>query len=182
MKLKRIIGILTLLAAVSLVIIFVVLMTQGTKTFSAILVQAGMCNLAILVGLSGLHLSESHASPSRVARMAIWGLGVFVILLGILVSFNIIDYQSSWNHLLSLGIIFITLVELQLLRWERAKNLLKILGLLTILSNVFIAIYFMAKLSMPKLGMVLDIAVITSVFAFLIGLILSRPKKQAVQE
>src|SRR5690606_16982157 len=118
--------------AVSLVIIFVILMTQGTKTFSAILVQAGMCNLAILVGLSGLHLSESHASPSRVARMAIWGLGVFVILLGILVSFNIIDYQSSWNHLLSLGIIFITLVELQLLRWERAKNLLKILGLLTI--------------------------------------------------
>ncbi|MBD3637116.1 MAG: hypothetical protein HUJ25_07185 [Crocinitomicaceae bacterium] len=174
---KKVIGILTIALALSFITIMILLIAQGKIEFKASMVKLAMANLTALVVFSGLHLTESHSTPSRTGKFSIWGIGVIVLVLGILVSYDIVDYKSTWNQLLAWGVIFITLIQLQLLKWEKSKSVLKVMGLIMLLSNLFISVYFMAKLSMIQLGIVLDIAVTASVFAFLVGLILSRSKK-----
>ncbi|UKN03013.1 hypothetical protein K6119_05725 [Paracrocinitomix mangrovi] len=182
MNIKKIIGILTIVATLTMLTLVVLLLLQGTIEFKASMVQLAMCNFSVLIGLSGLYLVESHCTPNRISRMSVWGLGVFVMILGTLVSFNLIDYKSSWNFLIAAGVGYITLVQLQLINWDESKSLVKVLGLLLILSNMFIVVYFLAKLSIPDLGIVLDITVITSVFSFLIGMIISNPKKEKAHQ
>ncbi|MEX1002783.1 MAG: hypothetical protein WDZ35_11765 [Crocinitomicaceae bacterium] len=176
MKLKRIIGILTLLAAISMLILTFLILYQGVL-FKAILVKSAIFNLTALIVLAGFYLIEMQEKINRIAATGIKVYGIVLLLFGLMVSFNIVDYQKTWNLLIGLGVIYIALIKLQLLHWEKSQNLLKILGLITILSNSFIAIFFLAKLNINALGTILDIAVIAAVFSFLIGLVLSRAKK-----
>ena len=170
---------MTVLATVSLAVIGGVLMTQGIL-FEAFYVKFAMFNATALVILCGLYLLENHCQPTKWVRNTIWTLGGLVLILGVIVSFNIIDAKSTWNLLVGFVIVYITAIQLQLMKWEKSKSLLKVMGLLTFVSNLFIAVYFLALLRMKYLGIVLDIAVITSIFAFLIGLILSRKKKEKI--
>lgn len=170
---------MTVLATVSLAVIAGVLMTQGIL-FEAFYVKFAMFNATALVILCGLYLLENHCQPTKWVRNTIWTLGGLVLILGVVVSFDIIDAKSTWNLLVGFTIVYITAIQLQLMKWEKSKSLLKVMGLLTFVSNLFIAVYFLALLRMKYLGIVLDIAVITSIFAFLIGLILSRKKKEKI--
>lgn len=178
---KRLLGILTILSVISLLVVVSMLLTQGIL-FKASMLKIGILNLCVAVVLCGFYLTNSHSEPNKLAKMGIYGLGGIVIVLGALISFQIVDPKSLWNILVGLGIIFITLVQLQLLKWDKSKSLLKIMGLLTLLSNLFLSIYFLTLLSSSSIGMVLDIAVIVSVFSFLIGLILTRSKKDKTEE
>jgi hypothetical protein len=174
---KKILGILTIVFALSMLTLTALVVSEGIM-FSAFYVKLGMANLYVLVVFAGLFLVETFSYAQKRMSRAIQLLGIMVLVFGILVSFNILDFRTTWNIPLIMGIIFITLIELQLLKWEKSKNVLKIMGLLTILSNTFLFAFFLLKLSMVSLGIVLDIAIITSVFSFLIGLALSNPLKK----
>jgi hypothetical protein len=177
---KKVVGIFTLLSIVSFITLISLVYMQGVM-LQASMVKMAYFNLCITVVLCGLHLIETHSSPKKIARMSIWILGVIIIIFSFLVVYDILDYQSNWNRLLAVGIVYITLVELQLLKWEKSKSLLKILGMLVLLSNIFLTVFFLALLKMNSLGVVLDFVVILSVFAFLFGLILSRQGKKQVE-
>ena len=156
--LKKIIGILTFLSFLSLVSISSILMSQGKMMFDGTVVQAAFANLSALVVFSGLHLVETHCKASKVSKLTVWTLGVILLVFGTLVSFDIVNVKENWTYVIALAILFITIIQLQLLHWEKSRSLLKILGLITILSNVFIIVFFLAKLSMSALSFVLDIA------------------------
>lgn len=178
-KRKKLIGLLTVLATVSLAVIGGVLLSQGIL-FEAFYVQFAMFNTSALVVLCGLYLLENHCQPTKWVRNTIWSLGGLVLILGALVSFDVIDAKSTWNLLIGFSVVYITAIQLQLMKWEKSKSLLKVMGLLTFVSNLFIAVYFLALLKMQYLGIIFDIAVIVSIFAFLVGLILSRQKKEKI--
>lgn len=169
------------MAGVTFLILGIVLLSKGIM-FKAIILKFAMFNMSLLIVLCGLHLVESHTTPTRFAKGSIWFLGLFVAIFSIVVIFDIVDAKATWNLLIGLAVVFITLVQLQLMKWEKSKNLLKLLGLITLLSNIFIAVYFLAMLSFESLGIMLDITVIASVFSFLIGLILSRQKKSKLKK
>lgn len=178
--LRKIVGIATFIAFLSMTSIASLLLSQGQLAFSGPLAQAAMANLSILVVLSGLHLTETHCDSTKITKMSIWTIGFVLLVYGPLVSFDVVSVQEHWNYLIALAILFITIIELQLLNWEKRKGLLKVIGMLLILSNAFLIIFFFTQLTMRSLAMVFDLAVITSVFAFLIGLILSRKKRVKV--
>lgn len=175
---KKVVGILAFVSFLGFVSIGSVLMSQGQLLFDGGAVQAFMATLTSLVVFSGLHLIETHCISSKITKMTAWSLGLILLIFGILVSFDIVSIKGNWNYLLSLGILYITIVQLNLLDWEKRKGILKVLGLLIILANVFLIIFFFTKLSMRSMALVFDISVLTSVFAFLIALILSRRKKK----
>lgn len=177
MNAKKIIGILTIVLAVSMLTLTGLLINQGIM-FKALYLKLAMANLYTLVVFAGLFLVETFTSAQKRMSRAIQMLGLLVLIFGVLVSFNVLDFRNMWNIPLIMGIAFITLIELQLLKWEKSKSILKIMGLLTILSNTFLFTFFLLKLSMVSLGVVLDIAVITSVFAFLVGLAISNPLRK----
>ncbi|MCB9223583.1 MAG: hypothetical protein H6582_05335 [Crocinitomicaceae bacterium] len=177
MNIKNIIGIITIVLAVSMLTLTFMLVSQGIM-FKAAYLKMAMANLYLLIVFSGLYLVETFSNAQKGMSRAIQLLGIMVMFFGVMVSFNWLDFKTMWNIPLIMGVVYITLIELQLLKWEKSKHLLKILGLLTIVSNTYIFAFFLFKLSMIKMGFVFDIAIITSVFSFLIGLMLSNPLKK----
>ena len=178
MNLKRIFGILTLITAIGFISLMIVLYTQGVM-FQAFLAQLAIFNFSLLVVIAGFYLMEFQERRNKIATIGVRLLGIITILFAVMVAFDIVAYHKTWNLLIGLGIIYITLIQMRVLKWENSKGLIKILGLITFLSNAFIAVFFLAKLSIISLGTVLDIAVITGVFSFLIGMIVLR--KQNLQ-
>jgi hypothetical protein len=68
------------------------------------------------------------------------------------------------------------MVQMQMINWDESKGLIKLLGFLTVLSNLFVIALIAFKLSQEALGLVFDIAIVTSVFSFLIALAFSSKK------
>lgn len=161
---------------VSFFTLLIMLSGQGIL-FKATMAKLTLANFVVLVVLSGFHLLETHCEAKKPVRIIVWGLGIILLIFGILVAYNVIDYTASWNHLIGFGIVYVTIIQMQLLKWEKSKALLKVFGLITLLSNIILTAYFMAKINMSSFGIVVDIAVISSVFAFLFGMILTWQKK-----
>ncbi|MFT4600193.1 MAG: hypothetical protein ACI857_000364 [Arenicella sp.] len=176
MKKKNIVGILALVSGLCLGFIGFFLLGQGID-FSATLIHLAMLNLVVLVALSGVYLINNHCETKDSSKKIIWGIAAAFMIFGALVSFNIIDFSSAWNYLIGVGLIFTTLVQMQILDWEVSKGILKILGLLTLLGNLFLIAFFLFKLTPESMGQIFDIAVIISAFSFLVGLIFYVPKK-----
>ena len=177
-KTNKILGLITLVFLVSLICIGFILMSQKLR-FSAFLVQLSILNLVLLEIFAGLFIMVAYTQASAVSKKILVGLGVAFGIFGTLSAFNIIDIHNSWNLLFAIGILYITVVQMQLLKWDKSKSILKVLGLITLLSNLFMIAYFAFKLDGTGIGTILDITVITSVFSFLTGLILSRKKVEA---
>ena len=177
-KTNKILGLTTLVFLVSLITLGLVLMSQKLH-FSAFLVQLAILNLIFLVVSAGLFIMIAYTEASSLSKKGLISLGIFYAIFGAICAFNIIDFHNSWNFIFAIGVLYITIVEMQLLKWEKSKNILKVLGLLTLVSNLFIITFFAFQLKSTGIGSILDIAVIVSPFSFLVGLILSRKKAVA---
>ena len=173
MKLKNSIGIFTLLAAISLVCLAFIMMSQSVE-ISASLVQLSMLNFTVLIALTGLFITKKYSEPQPMVKKGLTIFALILCIFGGLVSFNILDVQVFWNVLIALAVAFITLVQMQVLNWSASKQLRKVLGLLTLVSNIFIFTFFIFKLTSPTAGFILDIAVLTSLISFLLGLVLMK--------
>lgn len=172
MKEKKIIGLLTIIAGICMLSLTVVIGMQSIMV-SSVLIKLAIFNLCILITLSGLFLLTAYGNPQKKVKYAISTLGAILIVIGGLTAFNIVDFMVFWNILIALYVFYITVVQLQLLKWEKSRSLLKLFGFLMLVSNLFIIVFFLAKLSMTSLSLLLDISVVVSVFSFLIGLIIS---------
>ena len=175
-KKKNIIGILTILSAISLGVLGSLLLSQGIN-FSSFLVQLGIVNLTLLAVFSGIYLVNNHCEPKNSTRKIVWILGALLSIFGCIVAFNILHFSSYWAYLVGAGLIFITIVQMQILDWEQSKGILKVLGLLTLVANIYIIAFFIFKLTPESMAKLFDIAVLVSTFAFLVGLIFYCPKK-----
>lgn len=178
-KLKNSIGILTILAAISLVTLGFVMMSQNVAV-SATLVKISIFNFCLLIALSGLFIVRQFCEPQPLMQKLLLIFAIVIILFGGLAAFNIIDIHQTWNLLIGLSVLYVTLIQMQILNWSKSKQLLKVIGLLTFVSNIYIFTFFVFKISSAQAGLILDIAVLTSIISFLVGLLITR--KKAVQE
>lgn len=173
MKLKNSIGILALISAISLICLAFIMMSQSVGV-SASLVQLGIFNFAVLIALTGLFIVKQYSDAKAAAKKGLALNAAILVIFAGLVAFNIIDIQLTWNILIAIAVAYMTLVQMQLLKWSKSKNLLKLIGLLALISNIYIFTFFIFKISSPKAGFILDIAVLTSIISLLIGIILTK--------
>jgi len=176
MKLKNSIGILASISAISLIVLAFVMMSQSVAV-SAVLVQISIFNFAVLLSLSGLFVLRQYCSPSPMIKKLLIGFALILICFGGLVAFDIINIQATWNILIALSVLYITIIQMQLLNWNKSQQILKLIGMITLVSNIYIFTFFIFKIHSPGAGFILDIAALASIISFLIGLVLVRKKK-----
>ncbi len=175
MKLKNSIGILACIAAISLISLAFLMMSQSVAV-SATLVQLSILNFAVLLALSGLFVLRQFCSPSPILKKSLIGFAIGLMCFAGLAAFNIVDIQSTWNILIALAVLYITIIQMQLLNWNKSQQILKFIGLITLVANLYIFTFFIFKIDSPGAGFILDIAALASIISFLIGLVLIRKK------
>jgi len=166
---NKLIGIGALIS-VSIFLLLLILLRLEGEFFSASKVQ-----LLIVFFTSSCVMAGWYSVKNQLTIPLIrWGLPLFgfaLILFSVLVSFNIVAFTSTYNLLIGFGLIYLLLVQLQLLNWGRKVGLItKIASFTLIGSTVFLSLFFMAKWQYAGLRIFIDIAIYTAVISFLFGL------------
>ena len=169
---EKLIGILTLTVITATILVAFLTALSG-EFFSATNVQLLIPMFTLATCLTGIYLMRSHAPGSKSTnRMAIGTFGIVLTLFATLVGFNIIPFLSTYNWLIIGGIIFILLVQLQLLNWGGAKKLLsRLAAVLMIAAALFLIIFFIAKWQYSGIITWINSAILVEILAFIIGLL-----------
>ncbi|NOQ70822.1 MAG: hypothetical protein GQ574_02405 [Crocinitomix sp.] len=173
----KLIGIGAITSILALLMVATVI-AMGGEFFSAVNFQILIVVFTISIVMSGTYLLNAHSSQTNATiKLGIGVLGLALIIFSALVSFNIIPILTTYNWLITLGILYVLLVQLQLLQWGNSPSIIsKICAFIVILTNLFLIIFFIAKWRYSAISSVIDIAVVLSVVAFLIGVIANKKK------
>ena len=182
MKAKTITGIISVTGILSLLALLFLIQSKA-QTVPSVLIKLAMVNFSIVLFSTGLFLLYTYCEQtSRSMRLIITSLGIFLAILSFLVSFDILPFLKSWNWLVSGGILFIMLVQLQLLNWGKLNhNLVRFTTLFVILADAFLIFFFIAKWSAPAFAMWLNIAAISSVALTYLGLLILLRTKEGLK-
>lgn len=173
----KILGTLTL-TAFSLCVLLALLIQLEGEFFNAWNLQLLIVTFVSSVVFAGLYLTKK-VPKKAITRIGLPILGASLILFSVLVSFNIFPFLSGYNWLIGLGLLYLLVVELQLLNWSNKPGLIpQICSFVLILTHSFLIIFFVAKWQYAGLQLFIDIAVITAVLSFIIGLV---AKKKEVE-
>jgi hypothetical protein len=175
---KKVLGIATLCSVIALVTM-IYLTYSGKAEVPSIYIQSCIFLLIATLGLLGSYSVQAFCPESKkMTKMVIYSLAAILVTAGALVAYGLIDFSSSVNWVISLGIIFMMLVQLQLLgAGSKGGSITKIASLLLILSNLFLAVFFITEMENPEMEIWIHAAVLCSLAAFLLGLIfVSRAK------
>ncbi|MBN4071087.1 hypothetical protein JYT72_01125 [Crocinitomix catalasitica] len=170
---KKVLGIASLISVVSLVVM-IYLTYAAQADVPAIYIQTSLFLLISSLALVGCYTLQTFCpNVNKMAKTGIFMIGGVILLAGALISFGMIEFLSSINWLISLGVIFLMLVQLQLLGWgSKTGSIAKISSLVIILSNLFLAIFFITKLEYAELEIWIHVSVLCSLIAFILGLLL----------
>lgn len=182
-RMKKVVGICTLLSILSLITMLYLAASAPKEGASAIYIQSSLFLLFSSVALIGLYAIQAFRPDTNpIAKLAIRLLAAVLIVLGALVSYNLIDFMASVNWLISLGVIFLLLVQIQLIGVGKTGGIIpKIASFLIIVSNVFLAIFFITTMDYAGLKIWIHTAVLASTLSFILGMIFS-PKAEALTE
>lgn len=181
---QKLIGILTI-ASYVLVIILAISIGVAGEFFRAANLKLLMVLIAFTLIITGIYLLKNHSPSTTPRNLFLIGTfgGVLVLLTG-LSSFNILPFLGSYNWLLAGGILYVTLVQIQLLNWNSDKRLfMKIFSSILILCNSFLMVFFIAEWSYHGLKTTLNLVAFLAVLTFILGLVLTKQKPPlAVEE
>lgn len=171
-------------AVASFVILTILLLLINTSGFyfKAFFVKFALFLFVVTVVLSSEYLLKNYStSTSPISRKIIHAFSGSFVLFSLLVSFDILSFEHTYNWLIATGIIYILVVQLQLLNWEgKSALLVKVCSFFVLISNIFLTFFFIAKWSYAGLNLWLNIAVALSVISFIIGIILTKDPKAKV--
>jgi hypothetical protein len=180
-KKQKLTGILTLTGVITLVILLFIIQAKA-QLVPAVYVKLAMVNFAFVVISAGLYLVSAFCEgTSKQMEMIITTTGFILAALAILVCFDILPFRQSVNWLVSLGIIYILLVQLQLLNWGRkTSNLIRFSTLFVILSDAFLVFAWIAMWTSPAIAVWIYLATTVSVSLTFVGVVL--PGKKAINQ
>ncbi|MFT5819517.1 MAG: hypothetical protein ACI8ZM_000741 [Crocinitomix sp.] len=171
----KLIGIGTITSIVVLIIV-TALIAMGGEFFSAINFQLLLFVFTIAIVMSGTYLLSAFSPQTNPKiKIGIAAIGVLLIIFSGLVSFNIIPVLSTYNWLMALGILYVLLVQLQLMKWGNSPSIIsKICSFIVILANLFLLIFFIAQWRYSAISGIIDITVTATLIAFLIGILANK--------
>ena len=182
MKKKNLVGILTVASFVLLILLLFMVQSQGEKVKS-FYVQFTLADLIWFFALAGVYLVNSFSpeADSR-SKYPIWALAAIFGFCGTLMAFDILPFLKSWNWVTALGILFILLVQLQLMNWgKRVHQLVRFSALFVILCDLFLIFFFIAKWRIYILSGWINLAATLSIALTFVALIFLRKQKESVQ-
>jgi len=177
-KQKNITGIVVILSIITFLLLCFVIRAQA-EMVKAFYIKLAMVNFSLVVVSAGIYLTDVFTeTQSRMLKLVTWGLGGFLVLFSLLISFNLLPFSALWNWAVVFGIVFILLVQLQLLKWGKPleSQLIRILTIVVILCDVFLVLFFIAKWQNYHFAFWIRLATFLSVALTIVGLILLRKK------
>ena len=119
--------------------------------------------------------------PDKFKRMLIFA-GFSVILVGFITFFGIFNTYAFWNITVSLAILYLLMIELQLIGWTDVKQSIKvkITFAMALVSNLFLAYIFMFKISNHSLLTFIYTAGLTSIAMLFYGIYFYQPEKESI--
>lgn len=166
----KLLGIFTI-TAFSICLLLAILIQLEGEFFKASNLQLLLVMFVASIVFAGLYLTKNSLKPG-LTRIGLPVLGLVLILISVLVSFDIIPFLSSYNWLIALGLTYFLLIELQLLNWSNKPGLIpQICSFALILTHSFLIIFFITKWQYAGLKIFIDIAIYTSVLSLIVGLI-----------
>ncbi len=180
MNLKRLTGVFTLISAISLICIALLIINDPVHV-EAFYLKLGLFNFVACISLFGFYLVQSKDLDNSKVKLFVHIFGLILLIYGYLVSFNLVDYRSSWNLLISFGILYIMVIQLITIGMNSAKILsVKVFQILIIMSNLFLALFFLLKWNFSALSIWIDVIIMVSILSFLFGVVIVRKKSKQV--
>ncbi|MFK8038004.1 MAG: hypothetical protein AB8B74_06930 [Crocinitomicaceae bacterium] len=129
--------------------------------------------------LMGLLITECHTCPPFLEKLLFY-IGLSLILCAFVIFFGLFGTGMLWHVIISAGIIYLLMVELQLLGWTDIKQsiLIKITFAIALLSNLFLAYIFLFKVSTLSLKPIIFSASALSIISLFYGLYIYQVKVQ----
>lgn len=160
-------------ASIATLCLIAITIAIGGEFFSAVNFQLLIFVFIITIVLTGSYLLSAFSpQSSSTIKISIGALGGLLIVFSGLVSFNIIDIIATYNWLIAFSILYILLIQLQLMQWGNSPSLIsKICSFTVILSNLFLIVFFIVKWRYSAISTVIDMTVLATIIAFLIGVI-----------
>jgi len=113
---KKITGIATLTSVILTIVLSLLTVSRG-EFFSAINIQLLIVLFTLSVSFGGMYLLNAESPHTgKNTKLSIMGLGIILPLFSIVVAFNIADFLATYNWLIAFGLLYILLVQLQILR------------------------------------------------------------------
>lgn len=178
MNKKNLIGIAAIASVVVLIVLAFMIKAQAAEV-SALYVKLAMVAFAAVVVTTGVYLMDTFCvETNRKLKIGIASFGAFLGLLSFLVAFDILPFLKSWNWLVSGGILYILLLQLQVLNWGRKNhNVVRFSTLFIILADVFLLFFFIAKWQSSELAVWINVAAFMSLALTFVGLFFLAKKK-----
>ncbi len=126
--------------------------------------------------LSGNALLIKYANTTHhKIKASIIILGFALIIFSIFVFFDFISFISKWNFLIGLSVIYLLIIQLNILGWAKENHsfLLKIAFAIILISNLFLASVFFFKLNTYTLRPYLIGTTIISILFLILGIIVT---------
>lgn len=172
---KKLFGIL-LIVSISMMIVLSIISGLSGEFARASNLKLILVLFGFSVTFSGIYLIQNHCpttKPSIKILVSLFGLAL--AFLNTATVYNVLPFVKLYNWLISGTIIFILLVQLQLLNWGNQERLImKLLSVILVLANLALIVFFIAKWSFPELNLLINISILTGLASFILGLIFSK--------
>lgn len=179
MKRKHLTGIALISALITLFTVAFVMNAQG-EMVKSLYIKLAFSLQGSIVALAGIYLIDVFKKDgASIWRKITFASGALIILLSFLVSFNIINFLSSWNWLVVFIILYILLVQIQLLNWKNQVHIItRTSTFIIIICDLFLALFFSANWHSYKLEVYIELSAVISIVFTFIGLIFLPKSKQ----
>ncbi|WP_027419315.1 hypothetical protein [Crocinitomix catalasitica] len=174
----KLIGVLAIVSGCITLYFIIALMFQGID-FKASYLKSLIFSTTGLIIFSGAYLLANNKTDiSKTQQNLTLGFGLAIILFSFLISFEFLPFTTSYNLLFSAGILYILIVQLNLLNWtKKGLSFTKICAFLVLIADAFLILFFIANWTAAEFRIWINVAVLVSIFVFLIGILLSKPIK-----
>jgi hypothetical protein len=134
--------------------------------------------VSIIFSLMYVLIHFCSTCPIKLERILIF-IGFLIAGLGFITFFGLFNANLIWNISIAIGIVYLLMIELQLLGWTDLKQNIrvKITFAIALVSNFFLAYIFLFKVPTLTFKPFIYIAAILSVLALFYGVYIYQSKK-----
>lgn len=177
MKLFKIITYLTPISILLTAILGIVLISQSEISGIIALMTFFVFYISIILSADLLLIRYANTTKNSLKTVIIY-VSASLITFASLAIFDIITFSSLWHILLGLTIIFLLIIQLNILGWAQEKHslILKLAFFVVLISNLFLATVFLFKIDFYTFRPIIIGTTITSIVFLLVGVI-NTPKE-----
>jgi len=180
MKFYKSIYYLTIISVLLTVVCGIILIAQTDFTAKLLLLTAFSFYASIILSGNALLIKYANTAHQSI-KISIIIVGFILITFSAFVFFDIISFISKWHILIGLSVVYLLIIQLNILGWAKENHsfLLKVAFTIILISNLFLASIFFLKLNVYTLRPYLIGTTIVSILFLILGIIVT-PKDEIV--